>query len=205
MTPDSDFPIQNLPFGRFREAADTDWRIGVAIGDQVLDLRRAGLVDHAEMPRLMGLTPQMRRELRLALSDGLKRGQRAGNRLALRCAAGEPRASGPALPDRRLHRLLRRHPPRHRGGQAVPARCAAVAELQVGADRLPRPGVDSAGQRPRLPAAPRPAEGAERRGSPPGADTAAGHASWSSASSSAGRTPWASRSRSTRPRTTSSG
>jgi fumarylacetoacetase len=71
---DSDFPIQNLPFGRFREAADTDWRIGVAIGDQVLDLRRAGLVDHAEMPRLMGLTPQMRRELRLVLSDGLKVG-----------------------------------------------------------------------------------------------------------------------------------
>ena len=71
---DSDFPIQNLPFGRFREAADTEWRIGVAIGDQVLDLRRAGLVDHAEMPRLMGLTPQMRRELRLVLSDGLKVG-----------------------------------------------------------------------------------------------------------------------------------
>ena len=34
-----------------------DWRIGVAIGDQVLDLRRAGLIDHAEMDRLMGLQP----------------------------------------------------------------------------------------------------------------------------------------------------
>ena len=68
----SEFPIQNLPFGRFREVGDTDWRIGVAIGDQVLDLRGCGLVDHAEMHRLMQLTPQTRRELRQALSDGLK-------------------------------------------------------------------------------------------------------------------------------------
>jgi fumarylacetoacetase len=72
--PDADFPIQNLPFGRFREAADMDWRIGVAIGDQVLDLRKAGLVNHAEMNRLMRLRPETRRELRLALSDGLKSG-----------------------------------------------------------------------------------------------------------------------------------
>ena len=39
--PATDFPIQNLPFGRFRRDDDSDWRIGVAIGDQVLDLRRA--------------------------------------------------------------------------------------------------------------------------------------------------------------------
>ncbi len=37
--PPSDVPIQNLPFGRFRRADDMDWRIGVAIGDHVLDLR----------------------------------------------------------------------------------------------------------------------------------------------------------------------
>jgi fumarylacetoacetase len=38
----TDFPIQNLPFGRFRRKASTEpWRIGVAIGDQVLDLRAA--------------------------------------------------------------------------------------------------------------------------------------------------------------------
>jgi fumarylacetoacetase len=35
-----DFPIQNLPFGRFRRAGTTEsWRIGTAIGDHVLDLR----------------------------------------------------------------------------------------------------------------------------------------------------------------------
>src|SRR5512146_1215386 len=47
-----DFPIQNLPFGRFREAGDAQWRIGVAIGDQVLDLQRAGLVPERDMSRL---------------------------------------------------------------------------------------------------------------------------------------------------------
>ena len=37
--PDADFPVQNLPFGRFRRRGrDEPWRIGVAIGDQVLDL-----------------------------------------------------------------------------------------------------------------------------------------------------------------------
>jgi fumarylacetoacetase len=37
--PACDFPIQNLPFGRFRRrGSDEPWRIGVAIGDQILDL-----------------------------------------------------------------------------------------------------------------------------------------------------------------------
>ena len=72
--PATDFPIQNLPFGRFREAADLDWRIGVAVGDQVLDLRKAGLVQTHEMNRLMRLRPQTRGELRSALSSGLSKG-----------------------------------------------------------------------------------------------------------------------------------
>ncbi len=43
---DSDFPVQNLPLGRFRPVAaegaeNAPWRVGVAIGDQVLDLRLA--------------------------------------------------------------------------------------------------------------------------------------------------------------------
>ncbi len=45
-TEGSDFPIQNLPFGRFQIAAKKDgWRIGIAIGDQILDLRQALNVD----------------------------------------------------------------------------------------------------------------------------------------------------------------
>jgi fumarylacetoacetase len=45
---DTDFPIQNLPFGVFSTADGPDPRIGVAIGDQILDLRaavEAGLLD----------------------------------------------------------------------------------------------------------------------------------------------------------------
>ena len=42
---DTDFPIQNLPLGVFRLPGQAHGRPGVAIGDQVLDLRAASLVD----------------------------------------------------------------------------------------------------------------------------------------------------------------
>lgn len=43
--PATDFPIQNLPFGRFRrKGTDEPLRVGVAIGDQILDLRLAAEV-----------------------------------------------------------------------------------------------------------------------------------------------------------------
>ena len=71
---DTDFPLQNLPFGRFRRADDADWQIGVAIGDQVLDLRRAGLIDSGDMNHLMRLSRGPRLALRRALSEGLRRG-----------------------------------------------------------------------------------------------------------------------------------
>lgn len=68
-----DFPIQNLPFGRFR-AQDGSARIGVAIGDRILDLRAAGLVPHDDMNALMAEAPQARRALRTRLSQGLAAG-----------------------------------------------------------------------------------------------------------------------------------
>jgi fumarylacetoacetase len=70
----SDFPIQNLPFGRFREAGNRQWRIGVAIGDQVLDLQQAGLVPSHDMNQLLRLAPEARRALRRAISNGLAAG-----------------------------------------------------------------------------------------------------------------------------------
>ena len=76
-----DFPIQNLPFGHFREQDDPDWRIGAAIGDQVLDLRRAGLINHADINRLMRLLPDVRREFRQALHTGLRADSVHVNRL----------------------------------------------------------------------------------------------------------------------------
>jgi fumarylacetoacetase len=71
---DCEFPIQNLPFGRFRRAHDTLWSIGVAIGSQVLDLRRAGLIGSADMKRLMRSSPTARQTLRKAISSGLREG-----------------------------------------------------------------------------------------------------------------------------------
>ena len=72
--PEGDFPIQNLPFGRFRVEPSEPWRIGVAIGDQVLDLQAAGLLDHADMARLLALPAAQRSALRLAISRGLREG-----------------------------------------------------------------------------------------------------------------------------------
>ena len=70
-----DFPIQNLPFGRFRRTGSTEaWSIGVAIGDQVLDLKAIGLIDTDDMNLLMAAKPAHRRLLRTALSEGLREG-----------------------------------------------------------------------------------------------------------------------------------
>jgi fumarylacetoacetase len=81
--PDADFPIQNLPFGVFRPAAGAAPRVGVAIGDQVLDVAAAGdaftgLAAEAaracaapKLNALMALGPQVWSALRLALSRGL--------------------------------------------------------------------------------------------------------------------------------------
>ena len=69
-------------------------------------------------------------------------------------------ADGHALRHRRLQRLLHEHPPRHNGGQDVPARQPAVAQLPVGAHRLPRPQQLHRAQRPAGAAAARPGEAA---------------------------------------------
>jgi fumarylacetoacetase len=72
---DCDFPIQNLPFGRFRPAgSQAAFRIGIAIGDQVLDLPAIGLVDTDDMNVLMNASVEERRALRSAISAGLALG-----------------------------------------------------------------------------------------------------------------------------------
>lgn len=66
--PGHDFPIQNLPFGVFA-AAGRGVRIGVAIGDRILDLTEAGL---AEGDSLLAVMPNAR-ELRVQASWLLNR------------------------------------------------------------------------------------------------------------------------------------
>ncbi len=89
---DSEFPIQNLPFGVFRPAAGLPARIGVGIGDQVLDVAAAasafdGLAAEVAavcqvryMDHLLSLGPPAWSALRLALSRGLS-AQHADQRL----------------------------------------------------------------------------------------------------------------------------
>ena len=72
---DTDFPIQNLPFGRFRRVGSAEaFRIGVAIGDQALDLKAAGLIATDEMNALMAMGAAERQALRAAISEGLREG-----------------------------------------------------------------------------------------------------------------------------------
>ncbi len=83
-TNDSDFPIQNLPFCVFKHGGET--RGGVAIGDQVFDLRAAVQANvfsgdaliaaeagsQTTLNALMALPPSINSALRAALFDHLK-------------------------------------------------------------------------------------------------------------------------------------
>jgi fumarylacetoacetase len=91
--PGSDFPIQNLPLGRYRHiGADEDFKIGVAIGDQILDLQGTGLIDSPDMNALMALDTAARRCLRRDISQGLAQGsaqQQAWSKLLTPQSAAE--------------------------------------------------------------------------------------------------------------------
>jgi fumarylacetoacetase len=85
---DTDFPIQNLPFGIFKRANSTEnFRVGVAIGNQIIDLVQAhaagvfadvpqtGLVaalNASELNPLMALGQAVWTAIRLALSRALR-------------------------------------------------------------------------------------------------------------------------------------
>jgi fumarylacetoacetase len=79
--PANEFPVQNLPFGRFRRDTASGWRVGVAIGDQVLDLQRAGMIPDSDMHSLMALHRDGHTALRKALSDGLRHGSPSASRM----------------------------------------------------------------------------------------------------------------------------
>ena len=73
--PATDFPIQNLPFGTFRHEFEERPRVGIAIGDQILDClvaARAGCFD--------SLDPSVRDVLQSWSLNGLMSGGRADAR-----------------------------------------------------------------------------------------------------------------------------
>ncbi len=88
-----DFPIQNLPFGVFRRRGSSEaWRGGVAIGDQILDMRAAhaagvfateaaAAAGEGSLNRFMGMGPVAWSALRLALSRALRQDARAADAL----------------------------------------------------------------------------------------------------------------------------
>ena len=74
VAPDSHFPIQNLPYGVFTTPANYTPRIGVAIGDQVLDL---SVLEQAE---LLEVVPGERLFNRPTLNTFIERGPDAWRR-----------------------------------------------------------------------------------------------------------------------------
>ena len=87
--PQDDFPLQNLPFARLRRRGTADaWRVGVAIGDQVLDLQLAHAqgtwprevasllkpLAEGDLASLMAAGGEARRAVRAALSQALREG-----------------------------------------------------------------------------------------------------------------------------------
>jgi fumarylacetoacetase len=78
--PATDFPIQNLPLGRFRRPGEARYRLGVAIGDQIVDAAKANATTFDDMNALMAAGPAARQALRRTLSHKL----RAGNDASLR-------------------------------------------------------------------------------------------------------------------------
>lgn len=89
-TSETDFPIQNLPLGIHSTKADSTPRIGVAIGDQVLDLKKAGgrseclaaptreALKDTTLNRLFSLGASALRDLRCSVADMLDQSE-SGN------------------------------------------------------------------------------------------------------------------------------
>src|SRR5262249_17360009 len=94
----TDFPIQNLPFGVFRRAGESSpARIGVAIGDRILDLarcRHAGLLDGLSTPLLESVGQPTLNQL-MALGPPTVTALR--RRLVAILRAGSPHAGHAAL------------------------------------------------------------------------------------------------------------
>jgi fumarylacetoacetase len=71
--PQTDFPIQNLPFGVFRRReSDETPRVGVAIGDQIFDLAAADVLRADSLNELMAMGRDAARELRNEVSARLR-------------------------------------------------------------------------------------------------------------------------------------
>jgi fumarylacetoacetase len=65
--PDSDFPIQNLPYASFRKPGEERVRVGVAIGDMLLDATQAVSIE--SLTAVLAMSRAQRTSLRQRLSE----------------------------------------------------------------------------------------------------------------------------------------
>jgi hypothetical protein len=173
--PGSDFPIQNLPFGVFCPDTGERPRVGVAIGDQILDIAAATASfggPAAEAPQgLRSATPQRADVARAAGVVGVAAGavaksERRSRRQELAAASHADGAGGahccrPRSATSPISTLRSSTPPMP--AAHVSAGQSADAELQIPAGRLSRPRLVGSRQRHGGEAAARPAQA--RRGS----------------------------------------
>ena len=150
--PASDFPIQNLPYGVFSAKDGLAPRVGVAIGDFVLDLWeleqdcRLPVADlrmfsASTLNPFMALGPKVWSETRARISELLRHDnpELRDNPELARARAGADGAGKTAYADRglRLHRFLFVEGARHQCRRHVPRQGQrAAAELAAHADRL---------------------------------------------------------------------
>ena len=80
---DGDFPIQNLPLGVFRVAGENRARIGIAIGDSILDARPWLAGD--SLNGYLALPETQRGDLRREFDEGAR--SRRGSATASRAGA----------------------------------------------------------------------------------------------------------------------
>ncbi|MBQ0933433.1 fumarylacetoacetase [Ideonella alba] len=98
--PGTDFPIQNLPLGRFRRAGSTEpLRVGVAIGDEILDLQQALAAGGWSAEAQAWLAPMAAGDLNAFMAQGpaARKGLRAALSAALREGSAQQAALAPCL------------------------------------------------------------------------------------------------------------
>jgi len=144
---DHPFGIQTLPYGAFTTARQEAPRVGVRIGNAVLDLTAAStrllpepaqLFAAGTLDPLMGAGAGVWAEVR-GVAPGLARRPVVPSRHRAAAPSGGGRRHDTAVHSCRLRRLLRLRTPRNQPRTHVPpGPGAAAAELEAPVDRLPR-------------------------------------------------------------------
>lgn len=86
-SPGTDFPIQNLPYATFRRAGEEQPRLGIAIGEMLLDAGEA--LQFPPLPTIMSMPRSQRSALRSRASEFLSRYTPGAERFLIPSASAE--------------------------------------------------------------------------------------------------------------------